>query len=157
MFYGIHGIRNIFKDRVKVKKLGVFRNYLMDGSELPFLQLSEQICQALPHFVIATFFYIINSDNHFPITNVTMILSAGNFVTGLVTSFTIGRSIFMTLCDRDFLRTKVYTYDKDFFEGQSPERKSTPIYTYSDILNTQAQQLDTQDEFYEAPKVIQNI
>ena len=112
----------------------------MDGSELPFLTLFEQFSQALPQFVIASFFYISNSDNYFPITYATLILSAGSFVTGLITTFSVGRAIFMKLCDAEFMRIKVYDYDNEFFEGRSPERKLSPIYQQLDILNTQAQQ-----------------
>ena len=59
----------------------------------------------------------------------------------------------MKLCDAEFMRIKVYDYDKDFFERRSPERKTTPIYTYLDILNTQAQQLNPEEEIFETNDV----
>ena len=42
---------------------------------------------------------------------------------------------------------------KKNFERRSPERKTTPIYTYSDILNTQAQQLNPDEEIFETNDV----
>ena len=54
----------------------------------------------------------------------------------------------MKSSDAEFMRIKVYNYDKDFFEGRSPGRKTSPIYTYSDILNTQAQQLNPEEEIF---------
>ena len=153
LFYGIYGVYYCIKGKEKIRKLDIFRNYAMDGSELPFLTLFEQFFQALPQFVIASFFYISNSNNYFPVTYATLILSAGSFVTGLITTFTVGRSIFMKLCDAEFMRIKVYNYDNAFFEGRSPERKLSPIYNYSDILNTQAQQLNQDEEIFETNDV----
>ena len=153
LFYGIFGVYYCIKGKEKVRKLSIFRNYSMDGSELPFLTLFEQFSQALPQFVIASFFCISNSDNYFPITYATLILSAGSFVTGLITTFSVGRSIFMKLCDAEFMRIKVYNYDNEFFEGRSPERKLSPIYHQLDILNTQAQQLNPDDEIFETNDV----
>ena len=88
-----------------------------------------------------------------PITDSTLILSAGSFVTGLITTFSVGRSIFMKLCDAEFMRIKVYNYDNEFFEGRSPERKFCPIYHQLDILNTQAQQLNQDEEIFETNDV----
>ena len=59
----------------------------------------------------------------------------------------------MKLCDAEFMRIKVYNYDNEFFEGRSPERKLSPIYNYTDILNTQAQQLNTEEELFETNDV----
>ena len=52
-----------------------------------------------------------------------------------------------------YLKIKVYDYDKDFFEGCSPERKTTPLNTYLDILNTKAQQLNPDEEIFETNDV----
>ena len=60
----------------------------------------------------------------------------------------------MKLCDAEFIRIKVYNYDNEFFEGRSPERKLSPIYTYSDILSTQAQQLNPEEEIFETRNLI---
>ena len=117
------------------------------------MTLFEQFPQALPQFVKVSFFYVCNNNNYFPITYATLILSAGSFVKGLITTFTVGRSIFMKLCDAEFMRIKVYNYDNAFFEGRSPERKLSPIYNYSDILNTQAQQLNQDEEIFETNDV----
>merc|ERR1719362_584326 len=93
------------------------------------------------------------SHNFIKIDRTTLILSAGSFITGLIKTFIVGRSIFMKLCDAEFMRIKVYNYDNEFFEGCSPERKLSPIYNYTDILNTQAQQLNQEEEIFETNDV----
>ena len=148
LFYGFFGFIECITGTKKEKKLPIFRNYLTQGCEVPFLALFEQFCLALPQLLIASFFCINNCDYYSsPITYVTMILSGISFIIGLITSLFFGRSIFMKLCDAEFMRIKNYDYDHpDFFKGMSPEKNSKPIYTNSDILQARAQQWNEQRE-----------
>ena len=76
-----------------------------------------------------------------------MILSGISFIIGLITSLFFGRSIFMKLCDAEFMRIKNYDYNHpDFFKGMSPEKNSHPIYTNSDLLQARAQQMNDERE-----------
>merc|ERR1712066_325010 len=130
----------------------VFRNYVTNGSEVSFLALFEQFCLALPQLLIAAFFCINNCDNHsFPLVYAIITFSGISFLIGLITSLFFGRSIFMKLCDAEFMRVKDYDYDNpEFFEGRSPEKKTSPVYTYSDILNVRAEQMNVQAEVFYA-------
>ena len=122
IFYGIHGVYECITGNEKVKKLDIFRNYVMDGSEIPFLSLSQQFCEALPQLVIASFLYIVNYPYSIPIAFVTIIFSGVSFIIGLITYLSSGQTMFRKLSDSEFIRIKVYTYDADFFKGRAPER-----------------------------------
>lgn len=150
LFYGIYGFIECIANTKKVKKLHIFRNYVTNGSEVPFLALFEQFCLALPQLLIAAFFCINNCDNHsFPIAYATINLSGISFLIGLITSLCFGRSVFMKLCDAEFMRIKNYDYENpEFFQGRSPERQTSSVYTYSDILNVRAEQVNPQAEIF---------
>ena len=122
----------IFQNNMWKIEVDIFRNYVMDGSEIPYLCLSEQFCEALPQLLIASFVYIVNYPYSFPIVFVTIIFSGVSFIMGLITYLTSGGTTFRKLSDSEFIRIKVYRYDADFFKGRSPERISSPI----NILNS---------------------